>query len=368
MSEEEISHEVNEQDKIDQYVRMAKPTVSVIGLGGAGSNVITWMKEKGVQGAKIIAMNTDAAHLSMTKADNRLLLGEKLCRGSGCGGYSERGAEATKESMDDVTRELAGSNLVFLTAGLGGGTGTGASWVLANALKEAGVLTIGVVTIPFAVESSRMDRARDGLQRLRNECDTVVVIDNDKLRQVAGNLPIKQAFAVANELIGTFVKHVTETVTTPSLVNLDFADLKAIMERGGVSAIGVGESDGQDRVDRAVKMAIDTQLLDIDDMNAATGALVNVIGGEDLTLEEVTRTGEIISKSLPSKAKMIWGAGIDEALTGQVRVLVTLTGVDCKFLHPGVDKLEVMMNPPPPPEPEPEPEPAKKKKRGFFSF
>jgi cell division protein FtsZ len=159
------------------------------------------------------------------------------------------------------------------------------------------------------------------------------VIDNDKLRRVAGNLPIKQAFSIANELIGSFVKHVTETVTVPNLVNLDFADLKAIMEKGGISAIGIGEADGQDRVDRAVKMAVDTQLLDIDDMFAAKGALVNVIGGEDLTLEEVARTGEIISKSLPSNAKMIWGSGIDEAMTGQVRVLVTLTGIDCKFLN-----------------------------------
>jgi cell division protein FtsZ len=331
--EEEGKITISEQDKIDQYVSMAKPTVAVVGLGGAGSNVITWMKEKGVQGAKIMALNTDAAHLNMTKADRRILIGEKLCQGTGCGGFPTRGEESLKESLYEVMRELEGANLVFLTTGLGGGTGTGATWVLAKTLKDAGILTIGVVTIPFTIESSRMDKARDGLEHLRNECDTVVVIDNDKLRRVAGNLPIKQAFSVANELIGSFVKHVTETVTVPNLVNLDFADLKAIMEKGGISAIGIGEAEGQDRVDRAVKMAVDTQLLDIDDIFAAKGALVNVIGGEDLTLEEVARTGEIIGKSLPSSAKMIWGSGIDDAMTGQVRVLVTLTGVECKFLN-----------------------------------
>lgn len=343
-----------DQDRIEEYVRMSRPSVSVVGCGGAGCNVVSWIKEKGVVGAKIIALNTDAAHLSITKADKRILIGENICKGQGAGGYPERGAEAAKESLGLIKRELSGANLVFVTAGLGGGTGTGAAWMVANELRSSGALTIGVVTIPFSVESSRMDKARDGLNKLRQNCDTIIVIDNNNLRKVAGNLPLKQAFAQANELIGSFVKHVTETITTASLVNLDFADLKAIMERGGLSAIGVGEGDGSDRIEKAAKMALTNQLLDIDNIKEAKGALISIVGGEDMSLEEVTRAGEIVSASLSPKARMIWGARVEPEITGTARVMVALTGVECKFLAPPVAA------PPPPP--------LVVKKKGFFGF
>lgn len=325
---------LTEEEQLDAALRTSKPQVAVVGLGGAGCNIATWLKEKGVSGSKIIGTNTDAQHLGITRADRRILMGDKLCKGLGCGGYPEKGAEAAKESLGAILQELQGANLVFITAGLGGGTGTGASWVLAEALKESGALSIAVVTLPFSVERARIEKAREGIEHLRECCDTVLAIDNNRLRKVAGNLPLRQAFAVANELIGSFVKNITETITTPSLVNLDFADLKTIMERGGISAMGVGEADGDARIEQAVKHALDAQLLNISDINQATGVLVHVLGGDDMTLDEVARAGELVTEALPQTAKIAWGARVDESLTGHARVIVALTGIECAFINP----------------------------------
>jgi cell division protein FtsZ len=355
-----------EQERIEEVIQLSRPTISVVGIGGAGCNIVSWVKERGVVGAKVLALNTDASHLGISKGDRRILIGEKLCRGLGCGGYPERGAEAMKESVSTVVSEMANSNMIFITCGLGGGTGTGGSWVLASELRDLGVLTVGVVTVPFSVEKARIEKARDGLERLRSICDTVIVIDNNRLRKMAGNLPLKQAFGVANELMGLFVKNVTEAVTTPSLVNIDFADLKSIMERGGISAIGVGESDGDDRVDVAVKQALDTQLLDIYDMAKASGALIHVVGGEDMTLEEVNRAGELVQQNLSPETKMIWGARVDENLTGHMRVMVTLTGIESSFLSPPPSSPAPPPPPPPPPPSSTPPVEESTKRRGFF--
>jgi cell division protein FtsZ len=297
-----------------------------------------WVKEKkgGVAGAKLIAANTDATHLSIVKADRRILLGEKITRGMGCGGYPERGEQAAREGLPMVKKEVQGSNIVYVAAGLGGGTGTGAAWVIANGVKNTGVLLIGVVTLPFAVERFRYNSAKVGLEKLKAQVDTCVVIDNNKLAKVAGDLPLKEALGVANELVGEFVKGITETITSASLINIDFADLRAIMERRGIAAMGVGEGSGEDRIERAVQAALDAQLLDIKDATKAFGVLIHVAGGEDITLDEVTQAGEIITRSLPPKAKVVWGARVDPALKGRVRVMVVLTGVESTFLseHP----------------------------------
>jgi len=205
---------------------MARPNVAVVGLGGAGSNIVSWIKQRGVAGGKLIAANTDAAHLGITKADRRLLIGEKLTHGTGCGGYPERGERAAMESMSELKKEVNGSNITFLCAGLGGGTGTGAIQALARELRGNGGLTIGVVTLPFSIESYRYENAKKALQRLREYCDTVVAIDNTKLSRVAGDLPLQQALGVANELVGQFIKGITETITTASLINIDYADLR----------------------------------------------------------------------------------------------------------------------------------------------
>jgi len=250
----------------------------------------------------------------------------------GAGGYPQRGEQAARESLEQIKRDAVGSNIIYVATGLGGGTGTGASWVIANALKPTGALMIGVVTLPFAVERFRYNNARVGLEKLKSQCDTVVVLDNTKLAKVAGDLPLKEALGVANELVGEFVKGITETITTASLINIDFADIRAIMEKRGIAAMGVGEADGEDRIERAVQSALDAQLLDIKDTTKAFGVLIHVTGGEDITLDEVTQAGEMVTKSLPPKARVVWGARVDASLQGRVRVMVVLTGVESTFL------------------------------------
>ena len=336
------------------FAKAAKPSVVVVGLGGAGCNITTWIAEKGITGGRIIAANTDVNHLYVQKADKVILLGEKLCKGHGCGGYPEMGAQATKENIAELRAELEGSNLVFLVAGLGGGTGTGAMPVVAELTRELGALTIGCVTIPFTIEMARREKAREAINLLAQSCDSVVIIDNSKLREVAGNLPLKEALNVANALVGAFVKNLTDTITQPSLVNLDYADLRAVMERGGISSIGIGEGDGAERVSKAVAQAISTPLLDVTDISASYGVLIHIVGGEDLTLEEVAVTGEMIMDKVPNTKRIIWGAKVDNNLTGKVRVMAVLTGVESPFVSGKVKEVVVEE-----PEPAPRPEPPK---------
>jgi len=321
-----------EQEKIEEAARLAKPSVSVVGLGGAGCNVVSWIKERGMVGGRLIAANTDATHLSISKADRRILMGERITGGLGCGGYPEKGEQSLKESLEQMRKELSGSKIIFIVAGLGGGTGTGASYALAEALRDSGALIVGVVTLPFAVERVRLDTARKGIQRLKKSCDTVVVIDNNRLVKVAGNLSFAQGLGVANELVGIFVKDVTETITTASLINIDYMDLRTIMEKRGIAAIGAGYGIGEDRVEKAVKLALEGQLLDISDMSKAYGVLIHVSGGEDITLEEVTRAGELVMRSLPKKAKIVWGARVNPGMGKKAHVMVILTGVESLFL------------------------------------
>jgi cell division protein FtsZ len=329
----------SQEEKIEKFARMAAPTVVAIGLGGAGCNVITWAKEKGITGGKTVAVNTDANHLMITKADKRILIGEKLTRGLGCGGYPEVGERALGETANDVIKEISNANIIFMVAGLGGGTGTGAIVALAEALRSkfAGSsfprLVVGVVTLPFDVETARMAIAKKGLDRLKAACDTVVVIDNNRLVKVAGNLPFRDALGVANTTIGKFVKGITETITTASLINLDYADLRAIMSGAGLASIGIGDGTGEGRVEQSVERALNGRLLDIEDVTKARGLLIHVAGGEDLTLYEVNHTAEIMKRSLPPKAKIIWGARVDKELQGAVSVMAVVTGVESAFLR-----------------------------------
>jgi len=321
--------------------KTSRPAVTVFGLGGAGCNIATWIADKKLTGGRIVAANTDANHLvSMTRADKIMLLGEKLCKGHGCGGYPERGAEAARENMAEIKQELVGTNLLFLVAGLGGGSGTGAIPVVAAAGREAGALTIACVTIPFTIEMSRREKARDAVKALAEVCDSIVVIDNSKLREIAGNLPLKDALSVANALVGSFVKNLTDTITQPSLVNLDYADLRAVMERGGIASIGIGEGDGENRVEKAVSQALATPLLDITDISSAYGVLIHIVGGEDMTLDEVAIAGEQIMDKVPNTKRVIWGAKVDQNLTGAVRVMAVLTGVTCPFIGEVATKKE----------------------------
>lgn len=317
-----------------ELVKAAKPSIAVIGLGGAGCNIITWIAQKGMAGGRIIAANTDANHLStMSKADKLILLGEKLCKGYGCGGYPKMGAEAAKENLPEIKADLQDVNLLFLVAGLGGGTGSGAIPVVAGVARELGILTIACVTIPFKIEMARREKAREAIKALTESCDSTIVIDNSKLSEIVGDLPLKDALAVANALVGAFVRNITETITQPSLINLDFADLRAVMERGGISAIGIGEGDGEDRVTKAVSKALAVPLLDISGISATYGVLIHIVGGEDMTLEEVAVAGELIMDKVPKTKRVVWGAKVDSFLIGRVRIMAVLTGVKSPLIE-----------------------------------
>ncbi len=318
------------EEKLEDFDKH-QANIKVIGVGGAGNNMVNWLFQKGVQGAEIIAVNTDAQHLKMIEADHKILIGKELTRGLGCGGYPEKGAEAAKESINELRKALEGADMVFVCAGMGGGTGTGAAPVIAKLAKEMGAIVIGTVTMPFDIERARIDKAEIGLRKLREASDTVIVIDNNRLVKIAGELPVKQAFAVANEIIATMIKGIVETIAIPSLVNLDFADVKAIMSNGGVAAIGVGTSNTNNRVEEAVKDALSNPLLDIN-YEGATGALIQITGGPDLTLQEVKRVGDLITQSMDPDANVIWGARIDENMKGQLVVMTIITGVKSPWI------------------------------------
>jgi cell division protein FtsZ len=319
------------------FENMNQANIRVIGVGGAGNNMVGWLYKKGIKGAEIIATNTDYQHLDITGADRKFLIGKDCTRGLGCGGFPSKGAEAAQESLIQLKDCLKGSDMVFVCAGMGGGTGTGAAPVVAQVAKDTGSIVIGTVTMPFSIERARCDKAEFGLQQLRQVADTVIVIDNNRLVQIAGNLPIQQAFAVANELISTMIKGIVETIAVPSLVNLDYADVKAIMSNGGVAAIGVGSSDTNNRVDEAVKGALSNPLLDIN-YDGATGALIHITGGPDMTLDEVSRIGELVTESLDDDANVIWGARVADEMKGKLTVMTIITGVNSPWILGKVDE------------------------------
>ena len=332
-----VKEAVKNSQNIDFDSLVGQANIKVFGVGGGGSNMVSWLYKKGIKGAEIIAANTDKQHLDITNSDKKVLIGREITRGLGCGGFPNKGAEAAQESMQAIKDILKGTDMVFVCAGMGGGTGTGAAPVIAQAAKELGSIVIGTVTMPFKIERARIDKAEFGLQQLRQVSDTVIVIDNNRLVQIAGNLPVQQAFAVANELIATMIRGIVETIAVPSLVNLDYADVKAIMTNGGVAAIGVGASDTTNRVDEAVKGALSNPLLEIS-YKGATGALIHIEGGPDMTLDEVSRAGELVTESLDADANVIWGARVSEEMKGKLTIMTIITGVHSQWILGKVDR------------------------------
>jgi cell division protein FtsZ len=320
------SHSINFDD-----LRAGKANIKVFGVGGAGCNTITWLFNKGITGASVYGVNTDALHLSITKADEKILIGKELTRGLGCGGYPTKGREAAKESLSELKKTAGTADMVFVSSGLGGGTGSGAGPVVAQLAKEAGAVVIAVITMPFECEKARTDKAEFALQELREVVDTVIVIDNNRLVDIAGNLPMEQAFAVANELISTMIKGIVETITLPSLINLDYADVSAIMRGGDVAVIGVGESDSSMRVDEAVRQALTHPLLDVD-YQGATGALVHITCGPDFKLDEFSGVGSLVTENLSPDAQVIIGARINKDFGTKVRVITIMTGVRSPYV------------------------------------
>ncbi|RLJ09082.1 MAG: cell division protein FtsZ [Candidatus Aenigmatarchaeota archaeon] len=325
------SENVSETISNEFGVDVKEARILVLGIGGAGNNCINRLTTMGVQGAQTVAINTDVKHLGVVQAHKKLLIGKELTRGLGAGGYPDVGRKAAEESEKELKKLLEDSDMVYLVSGLGGGTGTGAAPVIAKYAKELGSIVIGCVTMPFKIEGARIGKAEDGLQYLRQVSDTVIVIENDRLLKIAGDLPLQDAFAVADNLISTVIKGVTETISLPSLVNLDYADVKAIMHSGGVAAVGFGESDTKNRAEEAVVKAMTNPLLEVT-YEGGTGGLIHITGGKDLKLDEVNMIGEYVSKQLDPEAQVIWGARIDPAFQGKIRVITIVTGVKSPYI------------------------------------
>ncbi|MBS3070687.1 cell division protein FtsZ [Candidatus Pacearchaeota archaeon] len=326
--EADLSSEIRDIDReLEELLKKQTAKIKVIGVGGGGNNSLSRMREIGIKGGELIAVNTDAQDLLYTNADQKILIGKELTQGLGSGSNPKIGEEAAKESEAEIKKKIAGSDMIFITCGLGGGTGTGAAPVIASLAKKQKALTIGVVTLPFTIEGKkRIENAMNGLEKMESIVDTLIVIPNDKLLELAPNLPLQTAFKIADEILTNAVKGITELVTTSGLVNLDFADVRAVMADGGVSLIGMGESDTEHRALDAVSKAIQNPLLDVDVSNA-TGALVNIVGGNDMSLEECKMIVETIGNKLSPEAKLIWGAQISPDMEKSIRILLIVTGV-----------------------------------------
>ncbi|MCB9361946.1 cell division protein FtsZ [Candidatus Woesearchaeota archaeon] len=325
---DDVQRVVNDADaELEQFLAAQKARIKVIGTGGAGNNTINRITQVGIVGVGTVALNTDAQDLLYTTADKKILLGKEITKGLGAGSNPKVGEEAARESESDIRQALSNSDLVFITCGLGGGTGTGSAPVVADVSKKIGALTVGVVTVPFSMEGQRRyENAVIGLEKLEAVVDTLIVIPNDKLIELTPDLPIQTAFRVADEILTNAVKGIAELITTAGLVNLDFADVRAIMDNGGVALIGVGESDSENRSLEAVEKAISNPLLDVD-IAGANGALINVSGGPDMTLEEARKVVETISEKLDDDARIIWGAQVNEDMQKMLRVMLVVTGV-----------------------------------------
>lgn len=317
--------------EVEEVPPSASCHLTIVGVGGAGNNTVTRLMETGITGAECIAINTDTVHLRASKAHKKILIGEKLTKGLGVGGDPKLGRAAIDESRKRVEDMLSNADMVFITAGLGGGTGTGAAPIIAEIARQKGAITVGVVTTPFRIEKGRIEYATTSLNELRRQCDTVVVIDNNKLMQLVPQLPINEAFRAADQVLANMIKGIVETISAPSLINLDFADFRTIVKRGGVAIVGIGESDAPNRAEEAVRNALRSPLLSVD-YAGATGALIHVTGDAQMTIEEANRVGEIVTEMMNNDALVIWGARVNPKQDGKLKVTLVMTGINSPHL------------------------------------
>ncbi len=326
----DIQNSINMTDinnDLQDIIEQSKAKILVVGTGGAGNNTVSRLMEIGIEGADTISVNTDAQDLFYSNSHLKILIGKGTCGGLGAGGIPEIGEQSAEESEEQIKERLEGADMVFVTCGLGGGTGTGSAPVIANLAKKIGALTIAVATMPFSAEGlRRRENAEQGLDKLQKSADTVIVIPNDKLLEVAPNLPINKAFMVTDELLGRAVKGITELITKPGLVALDFADIRSIMKESGMAMIGMGESESGDRAIESVHEALNSPLLDLDISNAK-GALINISGSSDLTLHEAEKIVQIVADELDPDANIIWGTQIQEELQNVIRTTLVVAGV-----------------------------------------
>jgi cell division protein FtsZ len=308
----------------DDFV--GQPRIVIIGCGGAGNNTVNRIHHMGVSGAETIAINTDKQHLDMIQADKRILIGKSLTKGLGAGGYPDVGKRAAEMARPTLEAILESADLVFITAGMGGGTGTGSAPVVAQIAKEQGAIVVGMVSYPFQVEKARLIRAEEGLEAFAAAADSVIVLDNNRLKNFVPNLPLGQAFSVMDQLIGETVKGISETITEPSLINIDYADVRGIMSKGGVAVMLVGESKQQNKAESVVRECLSNPMLDID-YRGATGSLIHITGGTDLTLQDAEEVATSLTYELDPHADVIWGARVRSDMEGKIRVLAIMTGV-----------------------------------------
>jgi cell division protein FtsZ len=303
--------------------------IKVVGVGGGGSNAVNRMIEEGLGGVEFIAVNTDSQALSLSNARVRVRIGEKLTRGLGAGGNPEIGRKAAEESADELYEVLRGADMVFITSGMGGGTGTGAAPIIAQVAKELGALTIGVVTRPFTFEGARrIQTAEMGIEDLKSRVDTLIVIPNDRLLQIMDKkTPLNEAFRMADDVLRQGIQGISEVITVPGLINLDFADVRTIMSEGGAALMAVGTASGDDRARKAAEMAVSSSLLDVT-IDGARGILFNVTGGPDMSLFEVNEAAAIIKETAHPDVQLIFGAVIDENMCEQIRITVIATGFE----------------------------------------
>ncbi len=328
----------NEQDSNTQQTSNVAD-IKVIGAGGGGGNAVNRMIKAGLTGVDFWAMNTDAQVLKMSLADNKIQLGSKLTEGLGAGGDPSVGEKAAEETRDQIVQALDGADMVFVTAGMGGGTGTGAAPVIAKIAKELGALTIGVVTKPFSFEGKRrMNQAQQGLEKLKETVDALIVIPNDKLLEVVERrTTMKEAFQVVDEVLLRGVQGISDIITVPGLINVDFADVKAVMQSSGSALMGIGRGTGEGRAMEAAKLAINSPLLETS-INGASGIIMNVTGGSDMTLHEVTEAAQVIHDAVAEDAIVTFGSVIDDRIQGEIQITVIATGFEMKTSEPEVKK------------------------------
>jgi len=325
---------------------IGQPRIVIIGCGGAGNNTVNRLYHMQVRGAETIAINTDKQHLDMVQADKRVLIGKSLTKGLGAGGFPDVGRRAAEMARPTLEALLESADLCFITAGMGGGTGTGTAPVVAQIAKEQGAIVVGMVSYPFQVEKARLLRAEEGLESLSKAADSVIVLDNNRLTSFVPNLPLGQAFSVMDQLIAETVKGISETITEPSLINIDYADVRAIMSQGGVAVMLVGESKQQNKAESVVHECLNHPLLDID-YRGATGSLIHITGGSDLTLQDAEEIASTLTYELDPHADVIWGARVNSEFEGRVRVMAIMTGVKSAQILGGERRFERVQAPTP---------------------
>ncbi len=316
-------------DQSSEILPSQNAKIEVIGVGGGGSNAVNRMINSDLEGVSFRVLNTDAQALLQSSAESRVQLGQNLTRGLGAGGNPSIGQKAAEESKEELQQALEGSDLVFIAAGMGGGTGTGAAPVVAEVAKQSGALTVGIVTKPFSFEGKRrMRQAEEGIARLAENVDTLIVIPNDRLKDVISGAPLQEAFRNADDVLRMGVKGISDIITCPGLVNVDFADIRSVMTEAGTALLGIGIGSGRSRALEAAQAAMNSPLLEAARIDGAKGCVINITGGKDMTLEDMTSASEIIYDVVDQEANIIVGAVVDEAMEGEIQVTVIATGFE----------------------------------------